>query len=81
MNSMLDESTILMFQQLLENINLSGLRLATISSTLARQGLMLKTGAGVNATLIAAPNSTNNVRASVTLRCTKPRRVNSRTLG
>ena len=60
MNRMPDESTILRFRHLLEDNNLSVLLLATINSTLARQGLMLKTGTVVDATLIAAPSSTKN---------------------
>ena len=34
--------------------------LATINATLAQQGLMLKTGTVVDATIIAAPSSTKN---------------------
>jgi len=60
MNRMPDESTILRFRHLLEDNNLSVLLLATINSTLASQGLMLKTGTVVDATLIAAPSSTKN---------------------
>ena len=60
MNRMPDVSTILRFRHLLEDNNLSVLLLATINSTLASQGLMLKTGTVVDATLIAAPSSTKN---------------------
>ena len=55
-----DESTILRFRHLLEENNLSIQLLATINSTLASKGLMLKTGTVVDATLIAAPSSTKN---------------------
>ena len=55
-----DESTILRFRHLLEDNNLSLQLLAPINATLAAKGLMLKTGAVVDATLIAAPRSTKN---------------------
>ena len=55
-----DESTILRFRHLLEENNLSIQLLDTINSTLASNGLMLKTGTVVDATLIAAPSSTKN---------------------
>ena len=55
-----DESTILRFRHLLEENNLSIQLLATINTTLAIRGLMLKTGTVVDATLIAAPSSTKN---------------------
>ncbi len=55
-----DETTILRFRHLLEKQNLAPQVLATINATLARQGLMLKTGTLVDATLIAAPSSTKN---------------------
>ena len=55
-----DESTILRFRHLLEAHNLSAQLLATINATLSAKGLMLKTGAVVDATLIAAPSSTKN---------------------
>ena len=55
-----DESTMLRFRHLLEDNNLSRQLLATINATLAKKGLMLKTGTVVDATLIAAPSSTKN---------------------
>jgi IS5 family transposase len=55
-----DESTILGFRHLLEEDNLSIQLLATINATLAKNGLMIKTGTVVDATLIAAPSSTKN---------------------
>lgn len=55
-----DESTILRFRHLLEKHELSAPLLATINGTLAKRGLLLKTGTVVDATLIAAPSSTKN---------------------
>ena len=55
-----DETTILRFRHLLEENNLSIQLLAAINATLATEGLMLKTGTVVDATLIAAPSSTKN---------------------
>ena len=60
MTRMPDESTILRFRHLLEQHNLAIQLLASINATLARAGLMLKTGTMVDATLIAAPSSTKN---------------------
>jgi IS5 family transposase len=55
-----DESTILRFRHLLEEHDLSLQIMAAINATLAKKGLMLKTGTVVDATLIAAPSSTKN---------------------
>ena len=55
-----DESTILRFRHLLEKHELSTQLLTTINGTLAKRGLLLKTGTVVDATLIAAPSSTKN---------------------
>lgn len=55
-----DESTLLRFRHLLEEHNLSAKMLLVINTTLAAQGLMLKTGSVVDATLIDAPSSTKN---------------------
>ena len=60
MARMPDETTILRFRHLLEEHNLSIKLLATINATLIANGLMLKTGTVVDATLIAAPSSTKN---------------------
>lgn len=57
-----DETTILRFRHLLEKHDLAAQVLATINTGLARQGLMLKTGTIVDATIIAAPSSTKNKR-------------------
>lgn len=55
-----DESTILRFRHLLEKHELAPKILAIINAGLAEQGLMLKTGTVVDATIIAAPSSTKN---------------------
>jgi IS5 family transposase len=55
-----DESTILRFRHLLERHSLAAQMFATVNATLTARGLMLKTGAVVDATLIAAPSSTKN---------------------
>jgi IS5 family transposase len=55
-----DETTILRFRHLLEKHELAPQVLATVNAALAQQGLLLKTGTLVDATLIAAPSSTNH---------------------
>ena len=55
-----DETTILRFRHLLEKHELAQKVLAAINATLAKHGLMLKTGTVVDATIIAAPSSTKN---------------------
>ena len=55
-----DETTILRFRHLLEKPELAPQVLGTINAGLAQQGLMLKTGTVVDATIIAAPSSTKN---------------------
>ena len=55
-----DETTILRFRHLLERHKLSEQLLATVNDMLRGQGLMLRTGTVVDATLIAAPSSTKN---------------------
>lgn len=55
-----DETTILRFRHLLEKQQLAPQVLATINAGLAQQGLLLKSGTIVDATLIAAPSSTKN---------------------
>ena len=55
-----DETTIVRFRHLLDKHELAPKVLATINATLAQQGLMLKTGTVVDATIIAAPSSTKN---------------------
>ena len=53
-----DESTILRFRHRLEKHRLAEQILATVNDLLAAQGLLLKAGTAVDATLIAAPSST-----------------------
>lgn len=55
-----DESTILCFRHLLEVHNPSVQILATVNATLKAKGLMLKQNTAIDATLIAAPSSTNH---------------------
>jgi transposase, IS5 family len=55
-----DETTILRFRHLLEKHQLTPQVLAIINAGLAQQGLMLRTGTVVDATIIAAPSSTKN---------------------
>jgi IS5 family transposase len=55
-----DETTILRFRHLLERHKLGEQLLATVNDMLREQGLMLRTGTVVDATLIAAPSSTKN---------------------
>ena len=51
---------LMRFRHLLEKHQLAPQVLATINAGLAQQGLMLKTGTVVDATIIAAPSSTKN---------------------
>ena len=55
-----DESTILRFRHRLERHKLADRIFATVNELLAAQGLLLKAGTAVDATLIAAPSSTKN---------------------
>ena len=55
-----DESTILRFRHRLEKHKLADGILATVNEVLSRQGLLLRQGSAVDATLIAAPSSTKN---------------------
>ena len=55
-----DESTILRFRHRLEKYKLADGILATVNALLSNQGLMLKEGSAVDATLIAVPSSTKN---------------------
>ena len=55
-----DESTILRFRHLLEQHKLAAQMLVVINDMLATQGLMLRAGSVVDATLISAPSSTKN---------------------
>lgn len=55
-----DETTILRIRHVLEKHKLAPQVSALINACLAWQGLLLKTGTVVNATIIAAPSSTKN---------------------
>jgi len=55
-----DESTILRFRHRLEKHKLAEGILATVNDLLSSQGLLLRQGSAVDATLIAAPSSTKN---------------------
>lgn len=54
------DSSILRFRRLLEQHKLADQILDTVNSLLTHQGLLLKAGTVVDATLIAAPSSTKN---------------------
>lgn len=55
-----DESTILRFRHVLEKLKLAAQILQTVHDQLSAMGVMLKSGTVVDATLIAAPSSTEN---------------------
>ncbi len=55
-----DETTILNFRRLLERHNLAAKLFKEINQTLAEQGLMLKEGTIVDASILSAPSSTKN---------------------
>jgi IS5 family transposase len=55
-----DETTILNFRRIIESHELAPVILDQVNAHLARQGLMLKRGSIVDATIIAAPSSTKN---------------------
>ena len=55
-----DETTILNFRRLLETYDLAPKVLAAVSTHLAQQGLLLRPGTIVDATIIHAPSSTKN---------------------
>jgi IS5 family transposase len=59
-DTMPDESTILHFRHLLERHGLSKPLFAEVNGLLTEQGLLLREGTTVDATLIAAPPSTKN---------------------
>jgi transposase, IS5 family len=55
-----DETTICKFRHLLEKHGLSEALFATVNTFLSEQGLLLRSGTIVDATIIAAPTSTKN---------------------
>ena len=60
MSRLPDRVSILRFRHLLEQHELAPKMLEAVNATLAAQGLLLKEGTVVDATLIAAPSSTKN---------------------
>jgi IS5 family transposase len=76
-----DETTILNFRHLLESQR-SGRRHPEAGQRAWRaRACCSSAGSIVDATIIAAPSSTKNSRASATRRCTRPRRATSGTSG
>lgn len=57
-----DETTILNFRRIIEQNELAPKILEQVNEHLTRQGLMLKRGSIVDATIIAAPSSTKNAQ-------------------
>lgn len=55
-----DETTVLNFRRLLETHGLAAAIFARVNAGLAAQGLLVKTGTVVDATILAAPSSTKN---------------------
>lgn len=55
-----DESTILRFRHLLERHQLTAAMFAAVGASLARKGILLKSGTIVDATILNAPTSTKN---------------------
>lgn len=62
MSRLPDRVSILRFRHLLERHDLAPQMLQTVNATLAAQGLLLKEGTAIDATLIAAPSSTKNAK-------------------
>jgi len=60
LNQVPDESSILLFRHLLEEHGLAAQMLERINHALAGEGLLLKTGTIVDASIISAPSSTKN---------------------
>ncbi|MFC7521765.1 IS5 family transposase [Xanthomonas populi] len=60
LDSVPDETTILSFRRLLETHDLAAQMLQAVNAHLARKGQRLRSGTIADATLIAAPSSTNN---------------------
>ena len=78
-----DETTVCKFRHLLEAHNLGGQLFTLINEYLEENGcsgLKVSTGTIVDATIIDAPTSTKNKKASVIQRCTRPRKATNGTL-
>ena len=70
-----DETTILNFRHLLEKHQLAEDLFAEVNAYLQEQGLMLRRGTLVDATIIDEPSSTKNKERKRDPRCTRPRRA------
>ena len=75
-----DESTILRFRHRLKKHKLAEQILATVNELLQAQGLLLKAGTAVDATLIAAPALPRTRTKSVIQRCTPAKKAMNGTL-
>ena len=69
-----DETTILNFRHLLERHNLGQGLFEEINAHLEPQGLRLREGTMVDASIIEAPSSAKNRAKERDSRCTRPRR-------
>ena len=74
-DSIPDETTILNFRHLLERHKLGEAILEEVNTLLEEQGLLLREGSVVDATIIHAPTSTKNSSGSRDPECVRPRRA------
>ena len=72
-----DASTILAFRHFLEKHDLGAKLFERVGEYLREQGLLLREGTVVDATIIHAPTSTRTRRGRETPRCIQPARVTS----
>jgi IS5 family transposase len=72
-----DENTILRFRHRVEMHKLANGVMATVIDLLSSQGLFLREGSAVDATLIAAPSSTENKDKQRNPRCIRAKRATS----
>lgn len=72
-----DATTLLKFRHLLEQHKLAESLFAEVGRVLQGSGMALKTGAIVDATIIAAPSSTKNADSSVMPRCIRRARADN----
>ena len=75
-----DATTLLAFRRLLLANELTKALFDEIKAHLAEQGLLMRAGTIVDATIIAAPSSTKHRATRVTPTCTRRRRATSGTL-
>ena len=78
-DAMPDETTTLKFRHLLEKHELTAQMMNIINDRLAQQGLLLKGGTMVDATIIHAPPRRRTGKRSAIPKCIRPRRVTSGT--